>query len=275
MRAEQEAAKTATKFRQTHSLGNQPLADLVTLIERTTGVDVAVIDASADSHGMTAHDPESGATFIAVAKTDHPMRQRSTLAHELGHHLFRDREATKDGHWDDRDPCEIRADAFARHVLVPMPAVKEFLSTVITIGEQDLSNIVQWFGVSPAMAAIAMRHAGTINDETKNRWRHLFSPTLAARYGWIDQYQTMQASANQRRSPQKLLARAIRGYSEGVVGVPVIARLSAIDETLAHAILESGQACPGDGAATWAGADTLPDVEVDLSDLEDAPGSVE
>lgn len=88
--AEQQAERAAEEFRQAHHLGVQPLGDLVALIEQTTGHDVAVLDASADSHGLTMRDPMRDRTFIGVARTPHPMRQRSTLAHELAHVVFGD-----------------------------------------------------------------------------------------------------------------------------------------------------------------------------------------
>lgn len=47
-----------------------------------------MLDVHAAEHGMVMRDPRCGSTTIAVAKTPHPMRQRSTLAHELAHALF-------------------------------------------------------------------------------------------------------------------------------------------------------------------------------------------
>ena len=71
-------------------MGDQPLGDIITIIEQTTGVDVAVLDVHDSEHGMAMRDPKFGSTIIAVARTTHPMRQRSTLAHELAHVLFED-----------------------------------------------------------------------------------------------------------------------------------------------------------------------------------------
>jgi Zn-dependent peptidase ImmA (M78 family) len=60
------------------------------VIEQATGIDVAVLDVGPDEHGLTMRDPGRDAVFIGVARTRNPMRQRSTLAHELGHVLFED-----------------------------------------------------------------------------------------------------------------------------------------------------------------------------------------
>jgi hypothetical protein len=88
--AETEGSASAARFRKDHHLGVQPLGDLLEVIEQATGIDVAVLDVGPDEHGLTMRDPARGTVFIGVARTRNPMRQRSTLAHELGHVLFED-----------------------------------------------------------------------------------------------------------------------------------------------------------------------------------------
>ena len=65
---------------------------------------LAVLDAGPDEHGLTMRDPVRGTVFIGVARTCNPMRQRSTLVHELGHALFGDWEYSDAGDWSDRSP---------------------------------------------------------------------------------------------------------------------------------------------------------------------------
>ena len=132
------------------------------------------------------------------------MRQRSTLAHELGHVLFEDWADSDTGDWGDRSPAEIRADAFARHLLVPVDGLREFVGTPPPVGLSTLSAVVQRFLVSPQIAAIALRQAGYIDEATKHEWMTLSAPQLAARFGWTDQYQVLQASSDRRRAPQRL-----------------------------------------------------------------------
>lgn len=48
MSAEAEGSKLAARFRREHRLGEQPLGDLVAVIEQATGIDVAVLDAGPD-----------------------------------------------------------------------------------------------------------------------------------------------------------------------------------------------------------------------------------
>jgi Zn-dependent peptidase ImmA (M78 family) len=267
--AETEGSASAARFRQDHHLGVQPLGDLVEVIEQATGIDVAVLDVGPDEHGLTMRDPSRGTVFIGVARTRNPMRQRSTLAHELGHVLFEDWVDNDRGDWSDRSPAEIRADAFARHLLVPAEGLREFITARSTIGSSALSAVVQRFLVSPQIAAIALRQAGYIDEATKQEWMTLSAPQLAARFGWTDQYQALQASSDRRRAPQRLLARAITGYAEGVLPAQAIATLRGISlETLVEELGEAG-VTPAERPIAWADPTELRDVHVDLATLDE------
>lgn len=145
---ERIGAELAESFRVTHELGTGPLGDLFTLSEETVGVDVMSMDAGESEHGLTAWDPATGRAVIAVATTPHPMRQRSSIAHELGHVLQGiDAPTAFPG---ERSPQEIQADSFARHLLLPRAELRN-------IGRSpslaQFSEIVRTFGLSPQMAA--------------------------------------------------------------------------------------------------------------------------
>jgi Zn-dependent peptidase ImmA (M78 family) len=267
--AETEGCAFATRFRQDHHLGVQPLGDLVAVIEQATGIDVAVLDAGPDEHGLTMRDPVRGTVFIGIARTRNPMRQRSTLAHELGHVLFGDWADSDAGDWSDRSPAEIRADAFARHLLVPVDGLREFIGTETRATLSMLSAAVQGFLISPQIAAIALEQAGYIDEATKQEWMTLTAPKLAARFGWTDQYQVLQASSNQRRAPQRLLARAITGYAEGVLPAQAIATLRGISLETAEAELREAGVAPVDQPIAWAEPADLPEVQVDLAALDE------
>lgn len=97
----------------------------------------------------------------------------------------------------------------------------------------------------------------------------LSTPQLAARFGWADQYQVLQASSDQRRAPQRLLARAITGYVEGVLPVQAIATLRGISpEALLGELNEAG-VTPAERPVAWADPGDLPEVHVDLAALDD------
>ena len=268
MSPEAEGRSYAERFRRVHHLGVQPLGDLVAVIEQTTGIDVAVLNAGPDEHGLTMRDPRRNTVFIGVARAGNPMQQRSTLAHELGHVQFEDWEDMDAGNWSDRSPAEIRADAFARHLLLPMDGLREFFGTRQPVTQFTLSAVVQRFLVSPAIAAIALHQADYIDAATKAEWITLSTPRLAARFGWSDQYHALRADSGQRRAPQRLLARAINGYAEGVLSAQAIATIRGITAETAEAELREAGVVPAQRPVPWAGPADLPDVQVDWSALD-------
>jgi hypothetical protein len=197
------------------------------------------------------------------------MRQRSTLAHEFGHVLFEDWADSDAGDWSDRSPAEIRADAFARHLLVPVKGLREVIGTRSQASMSTLSAVVQRFVVSPQIAAIALCQARYIDEATKREWMTLTAPGLAARFGWADQYQVLQASSDRRRAPQRLLARAITGYAEGVLPAQAIATLRGISlEAIEEELREAG-VNPAERPIAWAEPADLPYVNVDLAALDE------
>ncbi|MDN5853591.1 MAG: ImmA/IrrE family metallo-endopeptidase [Actinomycetia bacterium] len=268
-RLDEQAGERAARFRTEHHLGTQPLGDLPALIEQTTGIDVAVLDAGPDEHGLTMCDPLRGVVYIAVARTSHPMRQRSTLAHELAHVLFEDWNG---GELDaERSTVEVRADAFARHLLVPVAGLHELLGSRDPAGPAVLSQVVQRFLVSPAIAGIALRDAGYIDEATRWSWREIMTPGIAARYGWADQYRALCAQSAQRRAPQRLLARAIDGYLARVVAAQTIASLRGMTVAEIEDELRAVGLVPVEHAAAWADPAELPDVALDLTVLDEDP----
>jgi Zn-dependent peptidase ImmA (M78 family) len=271
MDAEKEGAAAAEAFRRSNHLGVQPIGDLITVIEQATKIDVAILDVGPDEHGLTMRDPERDAVFIGVARTDRPMRQRSTLAHELAHALFDDCADSEPLDLSRRSDEEIRADAFARHLLLPIEALRGFLSPgkAEPVTRAALSDVVQRFLVSPQIAAIVLQQAGYIDEETKKSWFDCTSPMLATRYGWLDQYQALAADANRHRTPQRLLSRAIAGYELGVLPAQTIATLLGLSLDRAETVLrDAGIEPPAHHNIAWTAARNLPDVDIDLSDLD-------
>jgi Zn-dependent peptidase ImmA (M78 family) len=268
--AESDGWAAAEKFRQENRLGRQPLGDLVALIEQTAGIDVAVLDAGPDEHGLTMRDPKRDVVFVGVARSRRPMRQRSTVAHELGHVVFCDWSDNSACDWSARSPAESRADAFARHLLLPIDGLREFIGHRKPVDESFLSAVVQRFLVSPAIASIALEQAGYIDVNTKQRWMSASAPQLAVRFGWSDQYHTLQANSDQRRAPQRLLARAVLGYAEGVVSAQTVANLRGIPADAAAAELREAGIFPPQQPVAWADPIDLPPADVDLVALDRA-----
>lgn len=214
----------AERFRREYSLSTAAIPNLTRLIERTVGVGVAYVRSSSPGHGMTMRLAD--AYLMAVGCTEHPMRLRSTLAHELGHYQLNTVDhMTDDADWARRSPEEIQADAFARHLLVPIGAVAEMIDDKkVTLA--TLSDIVQSYLASPSMVAIQLRDAGAIDADTCKEWGQIATGTIAARFGWHQEYRALVEKSSKPRSPQSLMRRAMEGYRQGSVSSSTIAKLS-------------------------------------------------
>lgn len=224
MSGESEGRAGAESFRRDHHLGDQPISDLITVIEQACEADVTIVEHGDDAHGMTVRHGET--TIIGVVRTRHPMRQRSSIGHEVGHWKFDDLVRAGPQHqWGERSHEEIRADSFARHLLVPLAGLKTKVGRR-TPDEEVLSELVQLFGASPAIVSIQLRDAGAISVDRCREWSNISTPTLATRYGWQSLYASMRAESDTLRPPQRLLARATAAYAEGVVSAAMLARLN-------------------------------------------------
>ncbi len=240
---EDKARKAAEVFREENGLGIAPIADIVALIEQTQHVDVTVLGVDdSNEHGLTMVDPVRGATIVAVASSNNPMRWRSTLAHELGHLILGDHNDGQAGVLSAGSAIERRAQSFARHLLIPEVGVQHFLERYgAPFDLKAFSDLVQRFEVSPAVAAIQLRNLGAINARLHTAWSEMYTPTLAARFGWADQYKSLQAESRQRRAPQRLLARVIEGYVAGLVSLEVAASVRGVaPQDLATEFEEAG-----------------------------------
>lgn len=224
MSNERIGRRAADDFRREFGLGSEPIANMARLIERQTGVGVAYVDTSMPGHGMTMRLGDR--YLMAVACTEHPMRLRSTLAHELGHfRLGSVNRALSHSDWDARTPEEIQADAFARHLLVPLGAVSAAARDSVPTTAL-LSDLVQKYRASPNIVAIQLRDADAIDQDTCSEWSALSAGRLATQFGWHSEYASLSSETKTPRAPQALLARAIEGYRWGLVAPATIARLS-------------------------------------------------
>ncbi len=271
---EDEARKAAERFREENGLGIAPIADIVALIEQTQAVDVTVLGVDdSNEHGLTMVDPVRGATIVAVASSNKPMRWRSNLAHELGHLIFRDHDNGQPGALSAGSTIESRAQSFARNLLIPLRGVQHFIDRLEEpLDLNAFSDLVQRFEVSPAVASIQLHSLHAIDASRHAEWAAMYTPMLATRFGWTDQYKGLQAESRQRRAPQRLLARVIAGYAAGLVSLETVASVRGVaPQELADEFQEAGirqTVLPGEPEEDdlLVGADP----GVDLSWLDDA-----
>jgi hypothetical protein len=240
---------------------------MVALVERL-GYDVVVMAAPKEEHGYTVFDPHRDRAIIAVATTENPMRQRASLAHELGHVLFADWGEPGSAAAGGFGSAEARARAFARSMLAPLAGLHDATRGQPVEDTRTLSDLVQWFLASPEIVRNALKQAELITPARFSQWSEIKTPGLAARYGWGDQYEALVADSLRPRAPQRLLARAVVAYEAGVLSAEAVARLRGIPVAEAVARLESEGIVPRLRQVPLADPDELREPHVDLDELD-------
>lgn len=152
----------ARRVRERAGVGlDGPIPDLLRFAEEDVGVPV-VIPERLPGDLAGAYLPRGGRPVILLNGADPAARLRFTLAHELAHHAFRDDRQTdthaglvRPGHW-----IEVRANAFAAELLMPLPAVSGYEATaagVVALAER--------FGTSLLASVIRLETAGLATPE--------------------------------------------------------------------------------------------------------------
>jgi Zn-dependent peptidase ImmA (M78 family) len=226
---ETEAEHKAIAFRDRHGLGLAPIRDLVALAENRMGLDLVFEELPAGIDALTTKDGETGKVFVAVAATENLERQRFTIAHEIGHIEFGDLVEGFTPHENNFD-AEDRAHTFARHLLIPREAMHHLLAEVnaqrFALELHHLSSLVQFFGVSPTVAAIQLREESWISDDTFSQWEQETAPRLSVLFGWDAERKALLATSAQKRPSQRLTSRAVDLYGRGLVAIEFVASVT-------------------------------------------------
>lgn len=158
----------ARRLRTQHGVPlDVPLPDVLGLAEDGLGLPVAIFERLGDDLAG-AYVRRGDRALVLLNGSDHPVRLRFTLAHEMAHHCFADDAQpdthaglTRPGHW-----IEVRANAFASELLMPADAVERW-AREREAGEVRLSDLVDValdFGVSAMVACLRLHDAGLIED---------------------------------------------------------------------------------------------------------------
>lgn len=241
---EDAGREEAEQLREKFNLGTAPIADLQEFIETSIGIDVAIIAMPHGVDGALMVDDVRRITIAAATTTTSPERQRFTLAHEVGHIIFSDSIQTELV-TAERTPREIRADAFARHLLAPLQGVRLYLESRGAvkgqISERDIAFAARYFDVSPQVMLIQLSNLNWITQAASFDCWKISAKALANRYGWGADYDANAQSARQRRAPQRLVERATKGYQHNLVSLQTLAQLRDVDvDTLETEFASSG-----------------------------------
>ena len=135
--------------------------------EAGLGVGVVLLDLGHDTAGALLRRGERAFAFVHGRQA--VVRQRFTVAHELGHHVLGHGPALdtpRSIFAGDFDPVEAQANAFAAELIAPAPAVRRVAAELgarpVTL--ELVVRAAREFGLSAQAARIRLERAGVLRD---------------------------------------------------------------------------------------------------------------
>jgi Zn-dependent peptidase ImmA (M78 family)/transcriptional regulator with XRE-family HTH domain len=216
-------------------------AGLPSVVEAVFGADVAVIELQDGFDGLAASS--ANAKLVVLATSRNPMRQRYTLAHELGHLLAGD---DQDVHLDrdiydkaqTRDPSEMRANSFASAFLMPTEILRGAVGPD-GVTEAGFATLACDLRVSPSALAIRLAHLRLIDSGRCDRYKLITAARAAAMVGRGDEFAQAVTEANKVRPPWLLARDAYAAYETGAATLRPYANLLGVDVDELRRQLES------------------------------------
>jgi Zn-dependent peptidase ImmA (M78 family) len=184
-------------------------------------VDVSPLPEAVDGLCVSVGDR----TLVLVGSSK-PSSQRFTLAHELAHYLVDDLDPL---HVDERGArtrsmAEMRANAFAAHLLMPESGGPQRHRGIDDDAERAV-RVALRFGTSVSAAAYQLRNLGLLPDMVRDRLADAGSKPLLMRYALPSDWQRDERGRGQVRPPGRLYGRATLAFRRGLVGLEPIADL--------------------------------------------------
>ena len=150
-------ADIAYEFRVAAGLGNDPIPNLVNVVE-SLGAVILVRDLGATKIDAIGTWPDGYRPLFLLNATSPADRRRFTLAHELGHAVM---------HSEPRSDQEREADQFASELLLPAEGVRDDLVNL------DLGRLAQLKRKWGASMAALIRRARGLGAITENEYKNL------------------------------------------------------------------------------------------------------
>jgi Zn-dependent peptidase ImmA (M78 family) len=204
---------------------------LTSLVEDVFGADVSIVDLGSGFDGLAASSDD--AKVIVLATSQVPGRQRFTLAHELGHLLAGDDHGV---HLDkdifdraqQREPSEMRANAFAAAFLMPDEVLQERAGRG-RLTEAGFAELACDLLVSPATLAYRLLKLRLIDSGSCDRFKSISGAKAASLAGRASEWAQRVAEANAPRLPGLLVRDAYAAYESGATTLRPYANLLGVD----------------------------------------------
>lgn len=237
---------TANRVRDALSMGDEPVVDLVGLVERCA-IPVSFRPLPENLHGLNVRQGRTtpAERVIIVSTGDFWTRQRYTLAHELCHGLYDDEGQIIVDRVEGSDALpEIRAESFARHLLLPKRGLTREFQAWSAAGPGLpflLTTVMVKFGVSKTVALKALVADGHLTENDLHSVTTRSVSKLMAESGRANDWASLCASQHESSGSPLIVQRALDAYSLGVIDISVVADLLGQDlETTARELSENG-----------------------------------
>jgi Zn-dependent peptidase ImmA (M78 family) len=232
-----EGRTAARDVRTEHKLATTPIVDLFGFIETNYSTDTSqtLVIRKQMPQGPEGALIRSGADLLLIVNTSGRLlaRQRFTAAHELGHHHFDSGANTAFVERDlfVNDAKEMRANAFAVNLLLPLEAVKERIATgqLNTNDDTQLVALSLEFGLSMQSLGYHLKNNNIIGQARRQELSTLQPLKLASALGDYD------------RVRQEFEARDVTRWPTRFVQLAGSAREAGNLSGLAQALLEQDE----------------------------------
>jgi Zn-dependent peptidase ImmA (M78 family)/transcriptional regulator with XRE-family HTH domain len=222
--AVEQGRRLAGEVRRVLGLGDGPIARFPELLEERFRLDVDLSPLPEAVDGLCVS--VGARALILVGSSKPSSRQRFTLAHELAHYLVDDLDPL---YVDERgvrarSVTEMRANAFAAHLLVPEAGVREVIEGTDDDAERAV-RVALTFGTSVSAAAYQLGNLGLLPEAVRDRLIDTGAKPLLMRYALPSDWQQDESGRGRVRPPGRLYARATLAYRRGLIGLEPIVDL--------------------------------------------------
>lgn len=255
-----QGRRLAGQVRQALRLGDGPLGPLPEVLEERLRLDVDFSPLPEAVDGLCVSVGDRALVLVGSSKPS--SRQRFTLAHELAHYLVDDLDPL---YVDERgvrarSVAEMRANAFAAHLLMPEPGVRAAIDGFTDDAERAV-RVALTFGTSVSAAAYQLGNLGLLPDSVRDRLTQAGSRPLLMRYALPSDWQQDESGRGRLRPPSRLYRRATLAFRRGLIGLePIAELLQRPDRDQLRQELEDAGLAPDEEAFTAAGPDGLDEI---------------
>jgi Zn-dependent peptidase ImmA (M78 family) len=207
----------------------EPIADLLVIVEDKLNVPVLIDRFDAEDIAGVLLRVAEGDAFVAINADHHPVRQRFTLAHEVGHILLAHQprvERSADLFGPTRNPQEVETNYFAAELLAPRVALLNWLEEHGARANVDARAVVRLaleFGIAFPTACYRLERAGAVSPREKKRLveeTRLLGRQLADHFEHHRLRDCLEALWRERgypRAPRQTVAYAAQAHDEGLI----------------------------------------------------------